>query len=354
MQLEEIILKIEPIDNTLVEQAARHTGDLCMPPRALGRLHEIAERLCGITRSLTPSVQRKAFVVMAGDHGVVKRGVSAFPQEVTGQMIENFIRGGAGINVLARQLSAEIVVVDMGVKTELPSHLERENRFIQRRIASGTDDFTTGPAMTIDQARQAVLTGFEIATSIFQQGVELLGTGDMGIGNTTPSSAIGAVITKKTVDIMTGRGTGISDESLQKKCELIKQGISFNRPDPEDGLDVLAKVGGFEIGGIAGLVLAGAYHQKPVVIDGLISTAGALIAHRLCPLSSQYAFAGHCSVEPGHRHMLDHLGLDPIINLELRLGEGTGAALAMHIIEAACRVFNEVSTFSSAGVSTAM
>jgi len=322
-----------------------------MPPRALGRLHEIGERLCGIMRSLNPSVQKKGFLVMAGDHGVVKHGISAFPQEVTGEMVKNFVRGGAGINALARQFPAEVVVVDMGIVPDLPDAIQGENRFIKKRIAPGTNDFTSGPAMSRQQAEEAILAGFDLAAAMFARGITLLGTGDMGIGNTTPSSAIGAVITGQSVEDMTGRGTGISDASFQKKCEIIKAAISVNHPDPADGIDVLSKVGGFEIGGIAGLVLAAAYHKKPVVIDGLISTAGALIAHTLCPIVSQYAFAGHCSVEQGHKHMLAHLGLAPIVNLDLRLGEGTGAALAMHIIEAACRVFNEVHTFRQAEVS---
>lgn len=349
-QLRDIIAKIEPIDREIMEKAKRHTAELCMPPRALGKLHEIGERLCGIMRTLNPSVEKKGFLVMAGDHGVVKHGVSAFPQEVTGEMVKNFVRDGAGINALARQLPAEVLVVDMGIIPDLPDTIPGENRLIKKKVAPGTNDFTNGPAMSKSQAKEAVLAGFDLATAMFERGVKLLGTGDMGIGNTTPSSAIGAAITKQSIEDITGRGTGISDASFEKKCALIKAGLAANNPDPTDGLDVLSKVGGFEIGGIAGMVLAAAYHQKPVVIDGLISTAGALIAHTLCPTVSQYAFAGHCSVEQGHKYMLAHLGLEPIINLNLRLGEGTGAALAMHIIEAACRVFNEVLTFSQAEV----
>jgi len=350
-RLNDIIAKIEPIDLDALEKARGHTAELCMPPRALGRLHEIGERLCGIMRSLNPSVKKKGFLVMAGDHGVVKHGVSAFPQEVTGEMVKNFVRGGAGINALARQFPAEVVVVDMGIVPDLPDAIQGENRFIKKRIAAGTDDFTSGPAMSREQAEETILAGFDLAAAMFARGITLLGTGDMGIGNTTPSSAIGVVITGRPAEDMTGRGTGISDASFQKKCEIIRAAISVNHPDPANGIDVLSKVGGFEIGGIAGIVLAAAYHKKPVVIDGLISTAGALIAHTLCPLVSQYAFAGHCSVEQGHKHMLTHLGLAPIVNLDLRLGEGTGAALAMHIIEAACRVFNEVHTFRQAEVS---
>ncbi len=350
-QLEEIVAKIEPIDLEIMEKARMRTAELCMPPRALGRLHEISERLCGIMRTLNPSVKKKGVLVMAGDHGVVRHGVSAFPQGVTGEMVNNFVRGGAGINALARQLSAEVLVVDMGIVPDLPDTITGENRFVKKRIAPGTNDITSGPAMSRQQAEEAILAGFDLATTMFTNKIDLLGTGDMGIGNTTPSSAIGAVITGQLVEDMTGRGTGISDVSFRKKSEIIKAAISRNNPTPSDGLDVLSKVGGFEIGGIAGMVLAAAYHKKPVVIDGLISTAGALVAYTLCPIVSQYAFAGHCSVEQGHKHMLAYLGLAPIVNLDLRLGEGTGAALAMHIIEAACRIFNEVHTFSQAEVS---
>ena len=204
--------------------------------------------------------------------------------------------------------------------------------------------------MTPEQAYKAILTGFELASSLFDRGIDLLGTGDMGIGNTTASAAIGAAITGKSIADMVGPGTGIDDAGIQRKREAIRRGMEINRPDPRDGLDVLAKMGGFEIGGIAGIMLAGAYHRKPVVVDGFISTAGALIAHSLSPAVAGYLFAGHCSEEPGHRHMLAHLKLPPILDLGMRLGEGTGAALAMSVIEAAVRVLTEVMTFAEAGV----
>lgn len=352
MNLYDVIKKIEPIDSEMVQAARSRTAELCMPPRALGKLHDISERLCGIMRTLTPSVGKKGFIVMAGDHGFVKHGVSAFPQEVTGEMVKNFVRGGAGINALARQLPAEVMVVDMGIIPELPDMIEGENRFVKKRVAPGTKDFTIGPAMSREEAEEAVMAGFELAAGMFARGVSLLGTGDMGIGNTTASTAIGTVITGQSVEVMTGYGTGISQEAFEQKCAIIKAGLTANNPDPADGIDVLSKVGGFEIGGIAGLILAGACYKKPVVIDGFISGAGALIAHALCPTAAQYCFAGHSSVEQGHIHMLAHLGLEPLLNLGLRLGEGTGAALAMHLIEASCRVFTDVLTFGQAGVSS--
>jgi nicotinate-nucleotide--dimethylbenzimidazole phosphoribosyltransferase len=239
----------------------------------------------------------------------------------------------------------------MGVIPDLDAaSLKNGNRLLVRKIGRGTRNLARGPAMAPEAALKAVLTGFELASSLIKKGVDLLGTGDMGIGNTTPSAAIGAVLTGKSIEDMVGRGTGIDDQGLSRKREAIRRGIDVNRPDPRDGLDVLAKVGGFEIGGIAGIVLACAHHRKPVVVDGFISTAGALIAHSLCPAAADYMFAGHCSEEPGHRHMLDHLKLAPILNLGMRLGEGTGGALAMSVIEAAVRVMTEVMTFEEAGV----
>ena len=351
MGLEEILKGIGPLDGEWIEKAKERTAQLVMPTRALGRLHEISERLCGIQKTLKPSMNRKAILVMAGDHGVVDEGVSAYPQEVTGAMVQTFLRGGAGINAISRHVDAEVLVVDMGIITELdPGSLHGGNRLLIRKLARGTSNLSKGPAMTRKVAEEAIITGFQLATDLFQKGVEILGTGDMGIGNTTPSAAIGAVITGIGLDKMVGRGTGLDDEGLKKKKKAIQRGIEINQPNSKDGLDVLSKVGGFEIGGIAGCVLAGAYHSRPVVIDGLISTAGALMAHALCPIVTDYIFAGHCSEEPGHKSMLEHLGLEPILDLGMRLGEGTGGTLSMSIMEAAVQVFNNVLTFEEAGV----
>lgn len=353
MNLEEIVKKIQPVGSEWVEKAREHTLQLAIPPRALGRLHEISERICGIQETLQPEVFSKAFLVMAGDHGVASDGVSAFPQEVTGEMVKNFLRGGAGINVLARNVGAEVLVVDMGIIPDVdPGSSEYRNRFHIRKVGRGTANIARGPAMTRAQAEQSILHGFNIASELFSTGVRMLGTGDMGIGNTTPSAALGAVLTGKPINEMVGRGTGIGDSAMDNKCEIVKRAIEINRPNAADGLDALAKVGGFEIGGIAGCVLAAAYHRRPAVIDGFISTAGALVAHSLCPAAVDYVFAGHCSEESGHRKMLAYLGLEPILDLRLRLGEGTGAALAMGVIEGAVRVFNEVLTFEQAGVTS--
>lgn len=351
MNLSEIISSIQGVDQTFIEKARERTGQLVMPLRALGELHSIGERLCGINRTLSPSVKKKAFLVMAGDHGITASGVSAYPQDVTGEMVKTFLRGGAGINVLSRQLEASVLVMDVGIIPDIPPQDSEEGRLIVSKVAKGTHDFTKGPAMSRSEAEAAILKGFDAAKGLFDRGVDLLGTGDMGIGNTSPSSAIGAVFTGRPVEEMTGRGAGVDDEGLQRKSEMIKRGIEVNDPKPDDPLDVLSKVGGFEIGAIAGSVLAGAFSKKPIVIDGFISGAGALVAHALCPTVTDYLFAGHQSEEPGHKIMLEHMGLQPILNLGMRLGEGTGAALAMHIIEGAARVIKEVLTFEQAGVS---
>ncbi|MEA3279986.1 MAG: nicotinate-nucleotide--dimethylbenzimidazole phosphoribosyltransferase [Thermodesulfobacteriota bacterium] len=352
ISLNKIVQGIEPVDEKWIEKAREKTAQLVMPARALGRLHDISERLCGIQKTLEPSIDRKATLVMAGDHGVVEEGVSAFPKEVTGAMVQTFLKGGAGINAIAGHAGVEVWVVDMGIIPEFDQDLlDGGDRFLVRKVARGTDNLAKGPAMTRSDAEKSVLTGFELASELFIKGVDILGTGDMGIGNTTPSAAIGTVITGATVEAMVGRGTGVGDEGLLKKQEAVRQGIQVNRPERSDGLDVLSKTGGFEIGGIAGCVLAGAYHKCPVVIDGFISTAGALIAHAICPAVVDYLFAGHCSEEPGHRIMLKYLGLDPILDLGMRLGEGTGGALAMGIMEGALKVFKEVLTFEEANVS---
>jgi nicotinate-nucleotide--dimethylbenzimidazole phosphoribosyltransferase len=351
MKLEEILEKIEPIDEAWIAKARARTEQLVMPTRALGRLHEISERLCGIQKTLQPAIDKKAVLVMAGDHGIVDEGVSAYPQEVTGAMVQTFLAGGAGINAIARHVDADVYVVDMGIIADLANvDLQGSDRLIIHKVSSGTANFSRGPAMSRQEAEQSILLGFQEATRLFQNGTEIIGTGDMGIGNTTPSAAIGAVITGADLEQMVGRGTGVDDKGLARKREAVALGIATNNPDPKDGLDVLTKVGGFEIGGIAGTVLAGAFHQRPVVIDGFISTAGALIACTLCPTVKDYLFAGHRSQESGHRAMLSYLGMDPILDLGMRLGEGTGGALAMNVMAGATRVFREVLTFEEAGV----
>ena len=351
MDLTEIIAGIRPVDEQWIQKAQQRTAQLVMPTRALGRLHEISERLCAIQQTLEPVIDQKAILVMAGDHGVVEAGVSAYPQEVTAAMVQTFLAGGAGINAISRQVGADVWVVDMGIIPELDAAgLKGAERLIVAKIGNGTANFTKGPAMSRQAAEKALQVGFEQAARRIENGAEILGTGDMGIGNTTPSAAIGAVISEAALDEMVGRGTGVDDAGLARKRNIVRRGIEANRPRPEDGLDVLAKVGGFEIGGIAGAILGSAFHRRAVVLDGFISTAGALIAYALCPTVRDYLFAGHCSEEAGHRIMLNHLGLKPILELGMRLGEGTGAALAMGVMDCAVRMFKEVLTFEEAGI----
>ncbi|MEI6561730.1 MAG: nicotinate-nucleotide--dimethylbenzimidazole phosphoribosyltransferase [Verrucomicrobiota bacterium] len=349
--LTKTLQQIQPQDAAFRASAHARLEQLTMPHWALGRLMDLAEDLAGITRSMQPPVARKAVVVMAGDHGVAASGVSLYPQEVTVQMIHNFINGGAGCNALARQVGAQVIVVDAGVAGDL-SALAQAGKIISKRVAPGTANMHTGPAMTREQAIRSVEAGIEVAFSLADS-IDVFATGEMGIGNTTPSSAIVAALTCSEVEEITGRGTGIDDARLQHKIAVIKEALRVNQPDPADALDILAKVGGFEIGAIAGLILGAAALKKPVIVDGFITTAGALIAQGLSPLSAQYMIAAHRSVEPGHRVAQKHLGKEPLLDLNLRLGEGTGAALAMNIVEASARVLTDVATFAEASVSTA-
>jgi len=296
---------------------------------------------------MAPDVSRKVIFTFAGDHGIVEEGVSLFPREVTTQMVFNFLAGGAGVNVLARHAGAEVRVVDVGVDFDFGD----TPGMLHRKVARGTRNFAKGPAMTRDETLAALQVGIDLADQCKAEGVGLVGTGEMGIGNTSPSSAIIAAISGIAVRDLTHRGTGINDAALEHKIRVIEQGLAMNRPDPADPLDVLAKVGGLEIAAIAGLVLGCAANSIPVVIDGFISTAGALIASELHPHVRDYIFAAHESVEIGHRFMLERIGTPPILDLGFRLGEGTGAALAMGLIEAGVKVLNEMATFEQAGVS---
>ena len=346
--LERTLAEITPQNQEFRKQATARIEQLTMPHWALGSLCDLAVDLAGITESLTPNVARKTVITMAGDHGVVAEGVSAFPQEVTVQMVANFVNGGAGVNVLARLEGVEVLVVDMGVAGDL-SALATTGKILDRKIAPGTGNIAAGPAMTREQAIASIEAGINIANEVSSTS-DILGTGDMGIGNTTPSTAIVATLTGQSVAELTGRGTGIDDAALDHKIAVIEKALAVNQPQPDDALDVLAKVGGFEIGGIAGLILGAAANRKPVVIDGFISTAGALIAHALCPACSEYMIAAHRSAEPGHTAMQQQLGKTPLLDLNLRLGEGTGAVLAMNLIEAAKRILTEMSTFAEAHV----
>lgn len=345
--LESTLSRIAPLDAELLQQTQNRLDNKTKPLGSLGRLEEFARKAVAISGNPGPDLSKKVIFTFAGDHGVVEEGVSAFPKEVTPQMVFNFLQGGAGVNVLARHAGAEVRVVDVGVDYDF----EGCPGLIHKKVARGTRNFTKEPAMTRAEALQALSVGIELADRCSSEGIGLVGTGDMGIGNTTPSSAIIAVIGALRPEQVTHRGTGINDQALQIKIEAIRRGIALNQPDPADPLDVLTKVGGLEIAAIAGLVLGCAANRIPVVIDGFISTTGALIAAELHPCVKEYLFAAHASVEVGHRFMLDRIGVRPILDLEMRLGEGTGGALAMHLIEAGVKILLEMATFEQAGVS---
>jgi nicotinate-nucleotide--dimethylbenzimidazole phosphoribosyltransferase len=349
--LETTCAKIAPLDAAAQAAAKTRLDQLTMPHWALGRLMDLALELAGMTGSARPAVARKTVVVMAADHGVTAEGVSLYPSEVTLQMVLNFVAGGAGINALARLVGARVQVVDMGVRGDTAA-LAAAGKIARVHIADGTKNLAAGAAMTREEAVRAVEAGIEIALSLGAT-TDVFGTGDMGIGNTTPSSAIVAVLTGKPAAEVTGKGTGIDDAQLKAKIAVIEKAIALNKPNAADALDVLAKLGGFEIAGIAGVILGAASQRKPVVVDGFISTAGALIAQGLCPGAANYMIAAHRSVERGHQVALAQLGKKPLMDLDLRLGEGTGGALAMNLVEAAVRVLTEVATFGEAGVATA-
>jgi nicotinate-nucleotide--dimethylbenzimidazole phosphoribosyltransferase len=349
-QLQALLDAIEPPSQELFEKARERLDTMAIPRGSLGRLEECAQRIVAITGTMEPELTHKTIVVFAGDHGVVEEGVSAFPQNVTQEMVANFIRGGAGINVLARHVGAKVIVVDMGVAADL----QPSEGLLLKKIAHGTKNMRMEPAMSREEALQGLMTGAAVAADLKAQQVTIVGTGDMGIGNTTPSSALTAVLTGQGVELVTGRGTGISDTILTAKIQVIKEAIHRNQPDPADPLDVLAKVGGFEIAGIAGLIIGAALHRIPVVIDGFISSAAALVAVSLNPRIKDYLFAAHKSVEPGHSILLKWLQVQPLLDLSMRLGEGTGAALGITVIDAGVKVLRGVLTFEEAGVRKAV
>ncbi len=338
---------IPPLDHAAASAARQRQKTLTKPPGSLGRLEELSIQLAAITGQSCLSVARKAVIVMVGDHGVTAEGVSAYPAEVTPQMVLNFVRGGAAINVLARQASARVVVVDVGVASDLAPQPGLE----LRKVARGAHNIALGPAMTRAQAEEAIAVGWQVVEAEIAKGLDLVATGDMGIGNTTPSAAIVGAFTGLPVAQVTGRGTGIDDSRLARKIAVIERALAINRPDPRDPLDVLSKIGGLEIAGLVGVILGGAAHRIPVVIDGFISGAAALVAAELTPGVKPYLIAAHQSVEIGHRAVLERLSLRPLLDLSLRLGEGTGAVLAFHLVEAAARILNEMATFHEAGVS---
>ncbi len=360
--LERTLAAIAPMDAASAGAAAARAADLAIPAGSLGKMLTLSVRLAGIQRTLAPAFPRKAVVVMAGDHGVVRRGVSAFPSDVTPQMVANFARGGAAINALACSAGARVVVTDVGVAADLPATVGllpvatvaealASGAILHRKVRFGTDDLSSGPAMTREQATAALEAGIDVLEGLVAEGLDLVATGDMGIGNTTPSSALACVFTGRPPCDVTGRGTGIDDPALERKRQVVEEALAVNRPDAADPLGALAAVGGLEIAGIAGVILGASAAGIPVLVDGFISTAGALVACALAPAARDYLIAAHRSLEPGHRVMLEHLGVDPLLDLDLRLGEGTGAALAMPLVDGAAALIGTMATFAEAGVS---
>jgi nicotinate-nucleotide--dimethylbenzimidazole phosphoribosyltransferase len=347
MSIQDTCHRIQPLDTSLRAKAQARLDRLTKPLGSLGRLEELASSYVTMTGLLKPNVPRGMVITFAADHGVTVEGVSAYPREVTPQMVLNFLRGGAGVNVLSRHAGVDVRVVDIGVDHEFGS----VPGLLDRKVMNGTRNLSVEPAMTRAQAERAVAVGIELAEEAVREGVGLLGTGEMGIGNTTPSAAVTAVMTGRPVEEVTGRGTGIDEAGRAHKIAVIQRALDLHCPDRADPLDVLAKVGGLEIGGLAGLILGAAAARVPVVLDGFIAGAAALIAVGVQPLCRDYLIASHRSVEQGHRVVLDHLGLTPLLDLDLRLGEGTGACLGMDLVCAAIKIYTEMATFGEAGVS---
>ena len=346
-KIEQTVAGIAPVDRSLLGAVSAHLDNLTKPPGSLGRLEEIAAQYCLMTGTADPLLGPKRIYVFAGDHGVSAKRVSAFPKEVTVQMVLNMLRGGAAINVLARNAGADVRVVDMGVD----GTFENAEGLIDRKVRPGTADISEGPAMTREEAMRAVTVGIELAREAHAEGIALLGTGEMGIANTTASAAVMAALLPCTPEEIVGRGTGIDDATLENKIQLVRKALSANGDRLGDPMDVLASVGGLEIAGIAGLVLGGAALKIPVVVDGFVTSAGALVACRMAPSVKDYIFFSHLSAEMGHRKFFAEMEARPLLDFGLRLGEGTGAAVAMPIIEAAIKIYREMATFETAGVS---
>ncbi len=348
--LDKTLNSIQKPDYSTRDRIKTKLDNLTKPPESLGVLEMLAQRYAIIKGSIEPPLSRKVIFVFAGDHGVTEEGVSAYPKEVTYQMVYNFLRGGAGINVLARHIQADVRVIDIGVDFKF----DKIDGLITRKVRRGTANFLKGSAMTEEEAVRAIESGIEIVQEEIRKGVDIAGVGDMGIGNTTSSAGIISVVTGLPAEMVTGRGTGIDEGKWQHKINVIKRAIEIHKPRKTDPIDILSKIGGLEIAGIAGAILACASERIPVVLDGLITTASALIAYGLNKNVIDYMFASHLSVEPGHKVALEYLGLQPLLDLNLRLGEGTGACLGINLIEAGVKILKEMASFDSAGVSKSL
>lgn len=347
VKLQQWIEKIAPLNEQVMGVTQEKLDRLTKPLGSLGRLEQLACQLSGITGEVSPDLTKKAVIVIAADHGVCAEGISAYPQEVTAQMVLNFLSGGAAVNVLARQVGADVFCVDIGVAEDLQDHPD----LLQRKVKYGTDNMTKRPAMSRDEAIEAIIVGAEQVKLLVNEGYRVVATGDMGIGNTTASAAVLAAMTDNPLEQIVGYGTGIEPERLPHKQAVIAQAIQVNAPDKHDPLDVLSKVGGLEIAGLVGVILGAAAESIPVVIDGFISSAAALVAGALVPTAKSYMIASHLSREQGHRYMLAGAGLQPMLNMDMRLGEGTGAVLCFPLLDAAVNIVKEMATFSEAGVS---
>lgn len=342
-----LIDRITPLDKSAEETALGHLNQLTKPPGSLGKLEDLAIKLAGMNGKVMSSYPKRAVIVMAGDHGVCEEGISAFPSEVTAQMVNNFLNGGAAVNVLARQADAEVLCVDIGVKADL-----QHPGLISKKVRYGTANMVKEQAMTREEAELAMTAGAEVAQDAFSRGVRLFVTGEMGIGNTTASAAVMSGLTGISTRESVGRGTGIDDDGLRLKIITVDRALEYHKPNANDPVDVLAKVGGLEIAGLTGVILAAAALRCPVIIDGFISSVAALVASKLATDAVQYMIASHVSQEPGHVHVLKELGLEPMLHLDMRLGEGTGGVLAIHLVDAACKIMAEMATFASAGISS--
>ena len=355
IQLRADLATIGPLDEAAMSAAQQHLDRLTKPPGSLGRLEELVVTLAGITGRVDAPVDRRAIVLAAGDHGVARNGVSAYPAEVTAQMVANFVAGGAAVNTLARTVGARLLVVDVGVAGPIPGldpggASSAAGPLIQARVRAGTGDMTIEPAMTRAEALEAIAVGRRIVAELRDDGTDLIAVGEMGIGNTTAASALAAVFTGSPVAAVTGRGTGLDDAGRRRKIDAIERALRLHRPDPADPIGVLSQVGGLEIASLVGVIVEGVVHGVPLVLDGFITGAAALVAEALEPSIGPRLIAGHRSAEPGHAIVLEHLGLRPVLELDLRLGEGSGAALAMAIITAAAAVRDGMATFDDAGV----
>ncbi len=343
--MEKFLECIGGLDEKLMTEAQLRLDSLTKPIGSLGKLEEIVRRIVGITGNLYPKVDKKTIVIMCADNGVVEEGVSSCPKSVTSSVTRNFAKGITAVNVLSRCAKSDLTVVDIGVDDDINC-----DGIINKKIRKGTWNIAKGPAMERDEAIKAIGTGIEIVKELNEKGINLLGTGEMGVGNTTTSSAVSSVLTGIDVEVMSGRGAGLTNDALKNKIKVIRNAIEINKPDPKDPVDVLAKVGGFDIAGLVGCFLGAARYRIPILIDGFISATAALCAVSIKPEVRNYIFPSHGSAEPGSKKVLEALGMEPFLNLDMRVGEGTGAAIAFQLIDCAFATYTQMGTFQDAKI----